>query len=181
MELLPEHLVDWDAARRFMRRIVRSRLDREDPAVHDDLVQEALVRLLRAIRGEKPRDLEALMAEIAHRVTVDHLRRRKRWKLLVEPASEGLLEQAPAVSPVNTEPGDPVARIRFVVLNYFGDSDCGDLAQAYFAQLDWMRVAERVGRSHAAVRKQWSRCLERLRQAVAREPSLAPLADWAVD
>ena len=50
----------------------------------DDLVQEALVRLLRAVRREPIENLEALMTEIARRTAIDCLRRRTRWRAVIE-------------------------------------------------------------------------------------------------
>ena len=49
------------------------------------------------------------------------------------------------------------------------ESRCRDLATAFFAEQDWKAVAEAEGRSHDAVRKQWSRCLGMLREAARDE------------
>ena len=56
----------------------------------DDLVQESMVRLLRAVRREPVENIEALMTEIARRTAIDCLRRRTRWSALVRPEEPDL-------------------------------------------------------------------------------------------
>ena len=174
----PEHQVDWTAARTFLMEAVRKRWYHEESAV-EELAQACLVRLLRASRRSQIDNVEALMNEIAKRVVIDELRGRTRRAAVFEPASDITMDQAQSVAPPPDHFGDPVARVRFIVLNFFGTTNCADLARDYFESLNWDQVAEKLGSSHAAVRKQWSRCVEKLRSAVSKDPSLAVLADWA--
>jgi len=157
--------IHWDEAADFVRRRLRLVLRAAPADTIDDLVQESLVRLLRVVRREPVENVEALMTEIARRTAVDWLRRRTRWNALIDPASPpGDLADRVA-APV--EGGDPLERLRFVVVEFFavGESGCRELA-----------VAHARGRSHDAVRKQWSRCLRLLREAAREERS--PLMEW---
>jgi hypothetical protein len=49
--------------------------------------------------------------------------------------------------------------------------------RAFLARLDWRRVAQAEGTSHAAIRKRWSRCLQGLRDAAAADATLAQLLE----
>lgn len=172
--------IRWSEAVIFLRR----RLGYELPAsvrTHlDDLVQESLVRLLRAVRRERVDNVEALMTEIARRTAIDCLRRNTRWSAIVTGDSSEI-DQVPDPASRSAPLGDPVERLQFVVLEFFTEREtrCQELATAYFAEQDWKEVASRCGRSHDAVRKQWSRCLELLRQAARDEfgPLMGCFAD----
>ena len=171
-----EFEIHWEEAASFLGRRLRIELRGAAADVIDDLLQESLVRLLRAVRREPIENLEALMTAIARRTAVDWLRRRIRWKVLIDPALSAEEVHIPAPSPA--ELGDPLERLRFVVVEFFGsgESDCRELALAFFADQDWKKVAGNCGRSHEAVRKQWSRCLGLLREAARRDGG--PLMEW---
>jgi RNA polymerase sigma factor (sigma-70 family) len=172
--------IDWHAARRFMRNCLRENMGTSDPADLDDLVQEALIRLLRAVRKEPVREVEALMRTIARRTAIDLIRRRRRWKSVRQQ-----LDQTEAGSPLVapallTDAADPLDRIRFVVLEFFGgsESSCSKLAQAYFEAKKWEAVATHLQESVVVVRKRWSRCLAQLRERAMQDPSFASLVGW---
>ena len=97
---------------------------------------------------------------------------RSHWSRLAQ-------RVAAPVERASVEFGDPVARVRFVILNFFGQTACGELARFFFREMNWKQVAGQQGRSHAAVRKQWERCVSLLREAVRTDPTLAALSDWA--
>lgn len=170
--------IEWDEARTFLRRRLGYELPAPCHGLIDDLTQESLVRLLRAVRREPVLNVEALMTEIARRTAIDGLRRRARWSALVR-SDEAALERAPDPRSRTEQVGDPLERLHFVVIEYFTarEARCLELAEAYFAEQDWKVVAAAHGRSHDAVRKQWSRCLEVLR-AAAREEN-GPLMEWS--
>lgn len=170
--------IAWDEAAAFLRRRLQYQLSASGRDAIDDLVQEALVRLLRAVRREPVENLEALMTEIARRTAIDWLRRRTRWNLIVDPANPSIDGVADPKGRAE-ELGDPVDRLSFVVVEFFGarESACRDLAIAYFERQDWKAVAEARGRSHDAIRKQWSRCLELLRAAARSDRG--PLMEWS--
>ena len=170
--------IAWDEAAAFLRRRLEYAVGATGRDAIDDLVQESLVRLLRAVRREPVENLAALMTEIARRTAIDWLRRRTRWSAIVDPANPPL--DGVADPKAHAEPlGDPVERLSFVVVEFFGarESGCRDLAVAYFAAQDWRAVAAARGRSHDAVRKQWSRCLELLRAAAHSDRG--PLSEWS--
>ena len=174
----PGQTVDWNSARAYLVSAVRQRWYHEDAPI-DEMVQDGLVRALRASRRAPIRNVEAFLTEIAKRVVFDELRRRTRSAALFAPEAEGGYARAAPVERASVEFGDPVARVRFVILNFFGQTACGELARFFFREMNWKQVAGQQGRSHAAVRKQWERCVSLLREAVRTDPTLAALSDWA--
>jgi RNA polymerase sigma factor (sigma-70 family) len=168
--------IRWSEAAAFLRRRLGYELPASARPHLDDLVQESLVRLLRAVRREPVGNLEALMTEIARRSAIDCLRRNTRWSAILA-ADTPDLEQVADPAGASARLSDPVERLQFVVLEFFTvrEARCQELATAYFAEQDWKAVASRSGRSHDAIRKQWSRCLEMLRQAARDE--LGPLME----
>ena len=173
--------VSWAEARKFMQERLHRELRGRDGDQLEDLTQEALTRLLRAIRKEAVQNLEALMNEIARRTAIDHFRRRRRWAALVEPLPDSVDGPALAGGPAADQLGDPVERLRFVVLEFFASraSGCHDLALAYFEERNWRSVAQNLGRSCEAVRRQWSRCVASLRAEARDNPGL--LLEWTSD
>ncbi len=168
---------DWEEARRFLRERIAAQLRPLDGAALDDLTQEALVRLLRAVRRQEATNPNGLMYEVARRTCIDLIRRRRRWAQIVRPMRDSDAPAAPGPFD-GAGLGDPVERIRFTVLEYFRvhDAPCREAAENYFAGMDWQSVAARLGKSHAAIRKQWSRCVQRLREAARKNPGW--FAEW---
>lgn len=172
-----ERDIHWDRAREFIRRRLSFELHGPSRELLDDLTQECLVRLLRVVRRERVENLEALLTLLARRTAIDGVRRRTRWRALVT-GDDAALAEVPDPAARVEEPGDPLERLRFVVVEYFTarDARCRELAVAYFAGDDWKAVARATGRSHDVIRKQWSRCLESLRAAARDERG--PLFEW---
>jgi DNA-directed RNA polymerase specialized sigma24 family protein len=173
--------VHWTQARQFLCHRLRRELGGRDGDDLEDLTQEALTRLLRALRHKEAQNLEALMNEIARRTAIDHVRRRRRWAKLVEPLTDSVDGPGTGISPAADELGEPVERLRFVVLEFFTNhaSTCHGLALAYFACRDWRGVARDLGKNYDAVRRQWSRCVEVLRTEARQDPGL--LMEWTSD
>ena len=173
--------IPWDQARAFLRQRIAAQLRPLDGDALDDLTQEALVRLLRAVRREEATSLNGLMHEIARRTCIDLIRRRRRWSQVLCPMPEDAPDPEAAPPYEGSGLGDPLERIRFTVLEFFrmNQAPCRDVAAAYFEGQDWRTLAARMGRSHAAVRKQWSRCVEHLRAAARSHPGW--LAEWLGD
>lgn len=170
--------LDWDALRNSLRRHFVRRAGTGDREYLDDLVQEASIRMLRAIRRGPVDQLEGLAATIAHRTWVDFIRRRARCRKLF---SAGAKTEA-TVGPEAFAWGDPAERLRFVVLELLdreGSTGCLELARAYFAEMDWKSVASLLDRTHDAVRKAWSRCIETVRRMVKEDRALSRLLDPA--
>jgi RNA polymerase sigma factor (sigma-70 family) len=170
--------VPWTEARDFLSRRLRRELRGQGPDDLQDLTQEALVRLLRAVRREGAENTEALMTAIARRTAIDHIRRTMRWSRRLEYQADPCQQAASAGV---DGPDDELDRLRFVALEFFAarGRPCHDLALAFFACRDWRRVAEDLGRSHEAVRRQWSRCVEALRAEAVRNPGL--VTEWISD
>lgn len=173
--------IDWDHARQLMRGVISRQLHSVDPSTVEDLTQEALVRFLRALRREAPREPDALATSVAKRTAIDHLRSKTRWKLIVEPMSDAVEDNAASTATPPDQFGDPVTRVRFLVMEFFRENSarCLELAHEYFQENDWKTVGARLGSSHGAVRRQWSRCVDTLREALQRNPAMAELSDWA--
>jgi len=171
--------IDWASARIFLQRALRCSLDRVEPDLVQDLTQEALVRLLRAVRREEPMNLDALMTEIARRTRIDFIRKRRTWSAILGPLDESDSNRPDAHGSAPDQLGDPCERLEFVVTEFFRmrHAPCLELARRYFDEQDWVAVAADLGRGNDAVRQQWSRCLAMLRKASADNPGL--LAAWA--
>lgn len=172
----PRPDLDWKEIRRVLRGHLARRADSGDRDHLDDLVQEACVRLFRASRRGPVENLDGLASTIAKRTWVDFIRRRTRWRKVFSEGTEW--ETVPVFA--EYELGDPRDRLQFIVLELFdrnGSDGCRDLARAYFAEMDWKTVAESVNRSYAAVRKQWSRCVQEARRLIREDPKLGRLFD----
>lgn len=163
---------DWRAAAQFLRRRLRQLLPGVQSADIDDLVQEALIDLVRTCRHEPVRNLEALLNTLARRKTIDLIRRRDRWGALVRPLAD---DDSDAFDDSRWRGTDPAERLSFVVLQFFDRerSACTPLARAFFAGHDWEEVAAQTGQSATAIRKQWSRCVAHLRRTLVGEADTA--------
>jgi DNA-directed RNA polymerase specialized sigma24 family protein len=169
----PEQMLDWEEARRFLRRRIATHLHSDERSILEDLTQVALVRLLRAIRREGVRDAGALMTEIARRTWIDHVRSKRRREHIWLRLEDGH-DQVRDPRPGHDAPGELIDRVRFVVLEFFDArrSGCRDLAGAFFAGVSWAEVARQTGRSPEAVRQQWLRCCDALRAFAPHCPDL---------
>ena len=166
-----ESAIDWREARDFLRRRIAREAWRADEETRQDLVQLSLVRLVRAVRRLPAENLEALMNVIARRVTLDWLdSRRAAPHLSSLDDAEG--NPLPIASPHETRAD--LDRLRFIVVAFFTEhsAPCLGLANEFFGGHDWAEVASARGASHAAIRKQWSRCIGQLRQAERERPGL---------
>ncbi|OGU00765.1 MAG: hypothetical protein A2W29_13475 [Gemmatimonadetes bacterium RBG_16_66_8] len=169
--------IDWAAARTFLRDRIRGTLRGRGDADVEDLTQLAAVRLLRALRREPARSLEALMHEISRRTCIDFFRQRRRTPSTTDIV--GVEEVLSAPADPDSDLGGDLERLRFVVLEFFQarNAPCRTLATMYFAEQDWQTVAEQLNRTYTAIRKQWSRCVQLLREAAGA--SQDPLLAWA--
>jgi len=168
-----ESSLSWEQIHNQVHRRLVGRLDAADRSELDDLVQEGCIRVLRAQRRETIDNLEALITVIADRTFKDFLRRRYRNQRLMKPWEEDLPELADPRGIKDHLTVDLLERIEFVVVGIFTREDrdeCAELARHWFAARDWKWVSEQLGRSHDAVRKQWSRCLDLPRRVLAADP-----------
>ena len=166
-----ENAIDWREAREFLRRRIAREAWRADEETRQDLVQLSLVRLVRAVRRQPVENLEALMNVIARRVTLDWLDSRR-----VAPPTSSLDDDEGNPLPIAAprEARADLDRLRFTVVSFFTEhsAPCLELANEFFSGRDWAEVAVARNASHAAIRKQWSRCMGQLKQAERERPGL---------
>jgi DNA-directed RNA polymerase specialized sigma24 family protein len=167
--------INWEELRAQVRGCVQARLDRAHPTDIDEICQRALVGILRTSRRETIANPSGLATIAAERAIKDWLRARRRWW-----AHHPELNAYDAVQ-IDDEPlpseefGDPLERVRFVVLEFFriNHARCRELAEPYFESSDWNEVAARLQCTPEAIRKRWSRCIAVLRASLKGD--LAPL------
>lgn len=138
----------------------------------EDLAQEAAIGLLRALRASAIENLGAMRETIGKRTWFGYLRREYRWRNVWDDTE---VEDAHVAGPrSHLDVGDPGERLRFQVMECFRahNARCQELASLFFSGLDWIQVAAQAGVGYAAVRKQWSRCLEFLRSKVLQDEDL---------
>lgn len=171
---------DWERARRHVRALYRGRASGPDHEAVEDLVQECCIRTLRAMRRQAAEKPWALLQTVAQRTWVDHQRRSVRRRERLRALDDRDEISQPFDDPIDRELGELRERLVFMAHELFdrdGAFECQQLLRDYLGALDWQEVAQRLGRTHAATRKRWSRCLASLREAIARDPRLAPLLE----
>lgn len=174
--------LDWTTIREILRRTIASKMDRHEPALLDDLVQEGCVRFLRASKRGPVDDSTGLAIVIAQRTWLDHLRSISRYRKHFTELSDDAERVADTGSSLDPLLGDPRERLGLIVqeaLKRGGASECQQLAKAFLAKLDWRQVAERMEVGYAAVRKRWSRCLKTLRDEISADPEWSAVLEEA--
>lgn len=165
--------LDWTTIREVLRRTIASKMDRHEPALLDDLIQEGCVRFLRASRRESVDDATGLAITIAQRTWLDYLRRISRYRMHFTELSDDAERVADTSSSADPLLGDPRERLGLIVqeaLRRRGAEECEKLAKAFLAGLDWRQVAATMDVGYSAVRKRWSRCLSTLREEISADP-----------
>lgn len=180
-QTLLEAQIDWDAARSRTAARIRAELPGWGRERIEDLTHEALIQLLRVARREGIRNLDGLIGQLAKTTVIDAIRREQRRRARFSEVGEASPEAPAPPSGPDNEFADPLERLRFVVLEHFRrhDAPCLGLASAFFAGQDWKAFAEGLGKSHDAIRQQWSRCVKALRAALASEEG--PLFEWITE
>jgi DNA-directed RNA polymerase specialized sigma24 family protein len=142
-----------------------------------------MLKLVQRCRVDPPRSAEAILATIARATAIDFIRRKRREREIFAPEPDKGWDPVDTGASAPDSPEDPVTRVRFLVLEFFrtSNSNCAELAEHFFREQDWEEVARIQERASAAVRKQWSRCVEELRRAVRADASFAPLREWCLD
>ena len=169
--------IDWARARSELRSRIQTRLGSGSESEIEDLTQQALVDVLRMVRKQGLRDLQAVIVIVARSTAVDEIRRRVRWRARFEELDPGPREAR--------EPGDPghdhdddLELLWFLLLESLRSrhAPCHALAVSFAKRGNWRSVGEALGLSHAAVRQQWSRCLRAFREALRKDPG--PFREW---
>jgi RNA polymerase sigma-70 factor (ECF subfamily) len=137
-----------------------------DPELAADLTQDAFVKAYRAYDSlEKPENARAWLYQIAHRVALDELRRRKIVRFLpwtgesrgTSPSAEHLALEGRFSGPLERA----LARIP--------ERQRAALIMAELHDLTGLELAAALGVSHVAARALLTRARESLRQALAAE------------
>ncbi|HLW03797.1 MAG TPA: sigma-70 family RNA polymerase sigma factor [Ktedonobacterales bacterium] len=165
------NLADFDLLyRRYVApvyRYLRTQTSSADEAA--DLTQQVFLQALRALPRYRPRGapFAAWLFQIAHHVATDAYRRRRQtvsWDALPE-ALQPLAEQDPEAAALQRE---TLARLA-TLLARLDASKREVLALHFAAGLSVPNIAKVVGKSPAAVSKQLSRTIQKLKESY-REP-----------
>jgi DNA-directed RNA polymerase specialized sigma24 family protein len=167
--------IRWDEARRFLRGRLAYRV-RGIPADElEDLTQEALIRLLRVVRREGVRNLEALMNHIVELTRNDFLKRKMRRQSREQPlddlahvVSDPAGDAASHLEAIEQDP----SRLAFLVLEFVRRVRPGalSLCESKMRGRSLEETAREQGRTPAAVRKEWSRVAQQFRDYWAAHP-----------
>ena len=119
------------------------------------------------------------MTEIARRTYVDFVRRRRVQRAWFESIGDATAQVPDPDAEVAVEIGDPVRRVRFIVLEFFENrhAECLKLAQAFFAGREWVEIAAERKSRPEAIRQQWLRCMGQLRHKAKNDKGM--LQAWA--
>lgn len=162
--------LDWQDLRASIRRRVGYLLRGWTAEELEDVTQDVAFKFLRFLdRSGPPENLEGLLTVIARRTAVERIRARAR-----RPAHQLMAEDS-AVTPDEAarhelaELEDQVAWRAFQVIEFFRahHAPCLELAEARGRGVDLKRLAEETRQSHPALLQRWSRCMRRLRAAIA--------------
>jgi RNA polymerase sigma factor (sigma-70 family) len=172
---------EWKRLRTRLLQELRRRI-RADAETLEDLAQEACVRLIRALRRDPQLQPDAYVRVVAQRTGADYLRSLYRHQRLIEAVGRGELD---AALPHAVEPskGELLERLELVVVELLDKaqaSECKELALAWFNGVSWSEWAHARQLEHAAVRKRWSRCLDRVRQSIEADPHWGAVLRWSV-
>ena len=172
---------DWSEIHRGLRQRISQLMYHRDEHLADDLAQEATIRLLRTLRREPAEDLERLMTTVAARTFTDRLRRRQ--ELFVAPDDPVLVDQvAPLGTSVPGEGRHPLDLLDVVVRELFRRQDplCLILYRQWRAKREWRDVARAMKppSTAIAVRKKYSRCLQRILPKLREDPRYARIAEY---
>ena len=149
-----------------------------DPEVAADMTQDAFVKAYKNYASlEKPENARAWLYQIAHRVALDEIRRRKIIRFLpwtgesrgAAPSAEHLVMEGRFSGDMQRALGRIPERQRAALL----------LAELH--DLTGLELASALGVSHVAARALLTRARESLRQALAAEREAEAAADAARD
>lgn len=166
----PDPPLDWHEILASIRRRVAYLLRGWTAEEIEDATQDVAFKLLRFLeRSGRPDNMDGLLTVIARRTAVERIRSRSR-----RPASEPLTEEA-AVTLDEVfrhelaELEEQVTWRAFQVIEFFRahHAPCLELADARARGVDFRRLAEQTRQSHLALLQRWSRCMRRLRAAIA--------------
>ncbi len=137
-----------------------------DPELAADLTQDAFVKAYRAQETlEKPENARAWLYQIAHRVTLDELRRRKIVRFIPWIGESPGASPSPERLAMDLRLSGDLAR----ALQRIPERQRAALILAEIHDLTGLELASVLGVSHVAARALLTRARESLRQALAEE------------
>lgn len=164
--------VDWKQARHFITACVRRARYRLDDASVEDVVQDALMRLHRTVSRQPEAGGPGLMADIAKKSLIDHIRSCMRRRRLMEDGGECPLEILGRAESIERA-GDRETRetLRATIVELFEEHcpECLPLALQRMEDLSWDEIAAGDSRTPAALRQVWHRGIERIRRGASAQ------------
>lgn len=178
----------WKPLLDLSQRVAKARLRWAPSEDVEDIAQEALILLKRRAEAGPVENFEAMLTAILRNRIGDYIRSKRRAGLLPLENEDG----SPIEVPVEEEdpfetvflfnPGD-LQFFRFLLCEFFRAQttpvrpSCLDVSIRVFAGWTLQRVSADFGDSYVAVRKRWSRCMERAQTELREE--IASLIPWA--
>ena len=138
-----------------------------DPAVADDVAQEAVTRAISAIQQGQLRDherLPAFVAGIARHIITDVIRSKQRIHVDVDSQELAAAGPDPLSGLIKAQEKDA---LRAALLE-LSESDRDILRLSFEEGLSPQEIGDRLGMTSVVVRKRKSRAIERLRFALAQ-------------
>ena len=171
---------DWEAIRASVRRRLEARLQGAPPEELEDATQVVLYKLLRFVARNDgpPRNLDGLLTVIARRTAVERIRAAVRARTHGPLREESAVMMSEAERHELAQLEDEVQWRAASLLEWFRarHAPCLELAEARANGTDFKTLAAQTGQSHAALLQRWSRCMQRLRAAIA-----SGQLDWPAD
>ncbi len=161
--------LDWNEIRARLRAFVASRVS-DQPAEHDDLVQEILIRLHRGLPRLRQNDrLDAFAYQIARNAIADHYRRGAREQPF---APDSLEERIPLDAPPTDDAAGAgrtqLARCLRPLVEGLDDTHREALALTDLGELSQAEAARTLGISAPGMRSRVQRGRAKLRAALER-------------
>ncbi|MFN8588478.1 MAG: hypothetical protein U0704_11850 [Candidatus Eisenbacteria bacterium] len=163
--------LDWSDIRSSISRRMSYHLRGWESAEIEDATQDVLLRVMRFFeRSGMPHSLDGLVRVICRRTAVERMRIRAR-RPAPQPVREDhavTADEATLRELVDLE--EQVAWKALQVREWFRahQAPCLELADARAAGTAFKELAGRTGVSHVALLQRWSRCMKRLREAIAQ-------------
>lgn len=132
----------------------------------EDLTQEVFLKLATAIHSFKDGNVLAWMMTITRNLFYDSIRKRKReWVLDDQIENIGQVDQTLEADSEQTESQNKLKAI----LGSLPEHDRELLILKYWRDYNMKQIAEVVGKSHAAVRKEISRIIQKVKTKLVSE------------
>jgi DNA-directed RNA polymerase specialized sigma24 family protein len=166
-----DQTIDWRELRASVRRRVHFHLQGWSAEEIEDATQDVVVKVLLFVeRSGEPESLDGLLTVIARRTAASRIRDRSRRRPHVPVREESAVTADEAARRELAQLEEQVQWRALQVIAYFRRSQapCLELARARAEGVELKELAARTNQSYGAVLQRWSRCMRRLRDAIAR-------------